>query len=54
MVYTHNTKDALVENMVIIELHQIVGHIVYYFHSVDTFGISAGITILVDRLHHNQ
>jgi len=54
MVYTYNPKDALVENMVIIEPHQIVGYVAYYFHSVDTFGISAEIIILVDGLHCNQ
>jgi len=53
MIYTHNPKDALVENMVIIEPYQIVGHVVYYSCPVDTFEISAGITILVDGLYHN-
>jgi len=38
IVYTHNTKDALVENMVIIELHQIVGHVAYYSYPVDVKG----------------
>jgi hypothetical protein len=39
---------------VLIEQMQIRGHVAYYDHPPGTFGIKAGVRILVDSLRRNQ
>ena len=51
VVYSQPTQAR---SQVLIQQHQIRGHVAYYNRPPGTFGIKAGVCILIDSLHRNR